>query len=193
MEEKEVKFLNIDKEAIEKKLAEIGARKEGDYFYKRDVFDYPDFRLDKNGAWLRLRDEGDKITLSYKQRLGIKSEDGSVSDDSTKEVEITVSDFGKTAALLKELGFIEKHYAENKRTRWVKDGVEFDIDTWPALEPYLEIESSTWEKVEEAINWLGLDPKDKKIFSTNQIYKMKGMDIIDYIRLTFNELVKREQ
>ncbi len=190
MEEKEVKFLNVNKEELEKKLSAMGAEKEGDHFYKRDVFDYPDFRLDKNGAWLRLRDEGDRITLSYKQRLGMKSE--GENDDSMKEVEIVVSDFGKTAALLKELGFIEKHYAENKRTRWVKDGVEFDIDTWPALEPYLEIESSTWEKVEEAINWLGLDPKDKKIFSTNQIYKMKGMDVIDYVRLTFDGLVKRK-
>ncbi len=192
MEEKEVKFLNVNKEELESKIAGLGATKEGDYFYKREVFDYPDFRLDKNGAWLRLRDEGNRITLSYKQRLGIKSEDGSISDESMKEVEIVVNDFEKTAVLLKELGFIEKHYAENKRTRWIKDGVEFDIDTWPALEPYLEIESSTWEKVDEAIAWLGLDPKDKKIFSTNQIYKMKGMDIIDYIRLTFDGLVKRK-
>ncbi|MCL4392316.1 class IV adenylate cyclase [Patescibacteria group bacterium] len=192
MEEKEVKFLNVNKEELENKIAGLGATKEGDYFYKREVFDYPDFRLDKNGAWLRLRDEGNRITLSYKQRLGIKSEDGSISDESMKEVEIVVNDFEKTAVLLKELGFIEKHYAENKRTRWIKDGVEFDIDTWPALEPYLEIESSTWEKVDEAIAWLGLDPKDKKIFSTNQIYKMKGMDIIDYIRLTFDGLVKRK-
>ena len=192
MEEKEVKFLNVNKEELENKIAGLGATKEGDYFYKREVFDYPDFRLDKNGAWLRLRDEGNRITLSYKQRLGIKSEDGSISDESMKEVEIVVNDFEKTAVLLKELGFIEKHYAENKRTRWVKDGVEFDIDTWPALEPYLEIESSTWEKVDKAIAWLGLDPKDKKIFSTNQIYKMKGMDIIDYIRLTFDGLVKRK-
>ncbi len=192
MEEKEVKFLNVNKEELESKIAGLGATKEGDYFYKREVFDYPDFHLDKNGAWLRLRDEGDRITLSYKQRLGIKSEDGSISDESMKEVEIVVNDFEKTAVLLKELGFIEKHYAENKRTRWIKDGVEFDIDTWPALEPYLEIESSTWEKVDEAIAWLGLDPKDKKIFSTNQIYKMKGMDIIDYIRLTFDGLVKRK-
>jgi adenylate cyclase class 2 len=192
MEEKEVKFLNVNKEELENKIAGLGATKEGDYFYKREVFDYPDFRLDKNGAWLRLRDEGNRITLSYKQRLGIKSEDGSISDESMKEVEIVVNDFEKTAVLLKELGFIEKHYAENKRTRWRKDGVEFDIDTWPALEPYLEIESSTWEKVDEAIAWLGLDPKDKKIFSTNQIYKMKGMDIIDYIRLTFDGLVKRK-
>lgn len=190
MEEKEVKFLEVDKEDLEKKLAAIGAKKEGDYFYKREVFDYPDFRLDKNGAWLRLRDEGDRITLSYKQRLGMKS-DGE-NDDSMKEVEIVVDDFEKTAALLKELGFIEKHYAENKRTRWMKDGVEFDIDTWPALETYLEIESSTWEKVDEAIGWLGLDPKDKKIFSANQIYKMKGIDVIDYVRFTFDGLVKRK-
>ncbi len=191
MEEKEVKFLNIDKEELEKKLEEIGARKAGDYFYKRIVFDYPDFRLNKSGAWIRLRDEGDRITLSFKQRLGIKSDKGD--DEGMKEIEVVVDDFDKTATLLSELGFIEKHYAENKRTRWEKDGVEFDIDTWPALEPYLEIESSTWEKVEEAISWLGLNPADKRIFSANQIYKMKGINVIDYVHFGFDKLVKREK
>jgi len=148
MEEIEVKFLNIDPEAIQKKFADIGAKKSGEYFYRRRVFDYPDWRLDKQGAWLRLRDEGDRITLSFKQRLGIKSHDGSESDDGMEEVEIIVDDFDKTALLLVRIGFVEKHYAENKRIRWVKDEVEFDIDTFPELEPYLEIEARSWEKID---------------------------------------------
>ena len=77
MEEIEVKFLNIDPETIQKKLAEIGARKVGEYFYRRRVFDYPDFRLDKQNAWLRLRDEGDRVTLSFKRRIGATTHDGS--------------------------------------------------------------------------------------------------------------------
>ena len=191
MEEIEVKFLNIDPEAIQKKFADIGAKKSGEYFYRRRVFDYPDWRLDKQGAWLRLRDEGDRITLSFKQRLGIKSHDGNESDDGMEEVEIIVDDFDKTALLLVRIGFVEKHYAENKRIRWVKEEVEFDIDTFPELEPYLEIEARSWEKIDEAILWLDLNPADKKIFSANQIYALKGINVADYARITFAGMIKK--
>ena len=192
MEEIEVKFLNVNPEVLQSKLESIGAKRVGEYFYRRRVFDYPDWRLDKQGAWLRLRDEEDKITLSFKQRLGIKSHDGTTEDSGMEEVEIEVNDFEKTVILLNKLGFIEKHYAENKRIRWIKDGIEFDIDTFPELEPYLEIEAPSWKKIDEAIEWLELNPSEKKIFSTNQIYALKGILIADYTRLAFDGLVKRE-
>src|SRR3989344_6298372 len=192
-EEIEVKFLNIDPAQTEAKLLEIGALKVRDFFYRRRVFDYPDWRLDKAHSWLRLLDEGDKITLSFKKRIGADKHDGTGNDDGMEEVEIAVDDFEKTVQLLLALGFIEKHYAENKRSRWIKDGVEFDIDTFPELEPYLEIEATGWNKIDEAIAWLGLSPADKKIFSTSQIYALKGIKIADYTRLAFDGLVKREK
>lgn len=192
-EEIEVKFLNVSPASLEAKLLEAGAEKAGDFFYRRRVFDYPDWRLDKANSWLRLRDEGEKITLSFKKRLGAEKHDGTGNDDGMEETEIIVNDFEKTAQLLLGIGFIEKHYVENKRTRWTKDGVEFDIDTYPELEPYLEIESDSWQKIDEAIVWLGLNSADKRIFSTNQIYKMKGMTVGDYVRITFEGLVKREK
>lgn len=192
MEEIEVKFLDIDKEALEKKLEEIGARKVGSYFYKRRIFDYPDLRLNSESSWLRLRDEGEKVTLSFKKRIGTTSDDGSTNDGGMQEIEIVVSDFDKTGDLLLALGFIEKFYQENKRERWVKDGVEFDIDTWPKLPTYLEIEAGSWEKIDETIEWLGLNPEDKKVFSTGQIYKMHGIRELDYQRMSFEGFVKKE-
>ncbi len=189
MEEIEVKFLNVNKQALEKKLIEIGAKKVGGWLYKRQVFDYPDLRLDKNGAWIRLRDEGDKIMLSFKQRLGMQGNSGN--DAGMKEIEFEVGDFKEAAAFLSELGLVNKFYFENKRTRYEKDGVEFDIDEWPLLEPYLEIEAGSWEGVDKAIEWLGLDKKDMKKFSTTQIYALKGINDKDYSKLTFTEAVKR--
>ena len=191
MEEIEVKFLNIDPIAIQEKLKNIGANKIGEYFYRRRVFDYPDLRLDKQGAWIRLRDEGDKITLTFKQRLGITAHDGTASDKSMEEVEIIVDDFDKTTTLLEKFGFTEKFYQENKRIRWVKNNIEFDIDTWPKLKPYLEIEAGSWEEIDDAIKILGLNMDDKKIFSTNQIYKLDGINELDYKRITFDGLIKK--
>ncbi|MFH1173104.1 MAG: class IV adenylate cyclase [bacterium] len=193
MQEIEAKFLNINSEAIEQKLKEIGAVKAGEYFYRRRVFDYPDWRLDKNHAWLRLRDEGEQITLSFKKRLGADKNDGQTNDLGMEEIEVKVSDFDETAHLILSLGFVEKHYAENKRTRWLKDGVEFDLDTYPELETFMEIEAPSWEKIDEAAGWLGLDKDEKKIFSTNQVYALKGIKVADYVRLAFDGLVKRSE
>ena len=193
MQEIEVKFINIDQDKLQLKLAEIGAKKIGEYFYRRRVFDYPDWRLDKAASWLRLRDEGDCITLSFKKRTGADAHDGTSNDTGMEEIEVKVNDFDRTAELILKLGFIEKHYAENKRVRWIKDDVEFDIDTYPELEPYLEIEAPTWEKVDKAIEWLELNSADKKIFSANQAYALKGINVGEYTRLAFDGLVKRDQ
>ena len=103
MEEIEVKFLNIDADLLEKKLKEIGAKKIFEKLYRRKAFDYPDLRLDKAGAWVRLRDEGDKITLALKQRIGMAATPES-NDESMEETEVEVNDFEKTADILLKTG-----------------------------------------------------------------------------------------
>ena len=191
MEEIEVKFLNVDPASIENKLMAIGAERMFEKLYRRRIFDYPDLRLHKKGAWIRLRDEGEKITLTYKERIGMKTFDGKTNDDSMEEIEVNVNNFDKTDELLNKAGFIEKFYQENKRIRYQLNNIEFDIDFWPQLEPYLEIEAPSWEKIDEAIKLLELNPEDKRIFSTTQIYKLKGIEDIDYKEITFNGLIKR--
>ncbi len=191
MEEIEAKVLAIDVERVVATLVSMGAERVGEFFYRRQVFDYPGFTLNEKGAWLRLRDEGDRIMLGYKQRLGMQAHDGSTSDTGMKEIEVQVSDFDKTKALLLSLGMIEKFYQENKRIRYKKGSVEFDIDFWPELPPYLEIEAPSWEEIDQAIMELGFSQEDKKIFSTDQIYRLHGINQLDYTRMTFEGFVKR--
>ena len=191
MEEIEVKFLNIDPVLIEEKLVDLGAEKTFEKIYRRRVFDHPDLRLNNRGAFVRLRDEGDKITLTFKQRLGVKTHDGKTNDKGMEEIEVNVSDFEKTAVLLKKIGLEEKFYEENRRIRYQLGDIEFDIDFWPLLEPYLEIEAPSWGKIDEAIKLLRLDPKDKKIFSTYQVYQLKGINENDYQILTLEKIVKK--
>mgnify|MGYP001559576333 CR=1 FL=1 len=122
-QEYEVKFLDIDIPKLEKKLEEIGAEKVGEFFYRRISFDFPDLSLNAKGAWVRLRDEGDRVTMTWKRRLGVKANDGSVSDDGMEEVEIVVSDFDAAADILRKMGLKDKFYQENRRKRWNKGTV----------------------------------------------------------------------
>jgi len=191
MEEKEVKFLDIDPDLMEEKLNKIGAKKIFEILYKRRVFDYPDYRLNKTGAWLRVRDEGEKVTLSYKRRIGMEL--GKNGDDKgMEEVEVEVSDFDEMCKILLKSGLIEKHYAENKRIRYTLDDIEFDIDFWPQLKLYLEIEAPLWESVDRGISILGLNPNDAKRFSTHQVYKLAGINCNDYKIFTFDRMVKKD-
>jgi adenylate cyclase, class 2 len=190
MEEIEVKFLNIDPVKTEKKLVALGAKRIFEKLYRRRVFDYPDYRLDKSGAWLRLRDEGEKITLTFKKRIEIDSgENGN--DVTAEETGIVVNDFDMTTEMLLKLGFIEKHYVENKRIRYMLGDIEFDIDTYPQLEPYIEIEAPSWEKIDKGTKLLGFDKKNRKIYSATQIYKQKGIIVDDYKEITFDRMIKK--
>jgi len=192
MEEIEVKFLDINVEDIEKKLADIGAKKEFHRLYKVRAFDYPDLRLNSCGAWIRLRDEGDKIRLAYKERLGFTGHKGEENDQGMKEIELVVESFDKTAKFLESIGLKEKFREEKRRTRYLFDGIEFDIDEAPALKPYLEIEAKSWTEIDRAIELLELDPADKKIFSAYQVYQLAGINQNDYAIITFDKMVKKE-
>lgn len=185
MEEVEVKFLSINPEQLEARLQKLGAQKIFDKIYRRRVFDFPDLRLDKAGAWVRLRDEGDKVTLVFKQRLGVMSDDGNTNDQSMNEIEIIVADYNQTGLFLENIGLKEKFYEENRRIRYILDDLEFDLDFWPMLEPYLEIEAPSWERISQAIALLELNPQDQKIFSTQQIYALKGINENDYQVISF--------
>ena len=190
-EEIEVKFLDVNKEELEKKLLSIGAHKVKDIFYRHVSMDYPDYRLNQDHSWIRLRDEEDKIVLAYKKRLGVSSMNGT-NDEGMEEIEVIVDSYETTKLFLHKIGLIEKHEAEKKRTRWQKGETVFDIDTFPALPTYLEIEAPSWDAIDQATEELGFDPSTRKICSGNQIYKMHGIDVNEYQRLGFDGLVKKE-
>ncbi|TSC70573.1 MAG: Adenylate cyclase [Parcubacteria group bacterium Gr01-1014_46] len=191
-EEIEVKYLNIDKEKLEQKLLDIGAQKMGDVFLRHVAFDYPDYRLDKDNSWIRLRDEGDKIVLAFKKRLGVTSQDGSTNDEGMEEIEIRVDSYEETKLFLKKIGFIEKHgEAQKKRSKWKKGSIEFDIDTIAMVPTYLEIEAESWKDIDDVARELSLEEKDRKICSANQLLKIYGINTEEYWTINFDEVVKK--
>lgn len=186
-EEIECKFIDVEPSKLEKQLRALGAERKFKKLFRRQVFDLPGGLLDARGAWLRVRDEGDKVTMTFKQR---KYGDDPKKDEGVKEVEVVVSDFEQTIEILKSAGMKTKFYEENWRVLYVLDGVEICLDAWPLIPPYVEIEADSWEKVDAMAKKLGFNPADKLICPTMEIYKHYGINENDYSVLTFDRQEK---
>ena len=191
MEEYEVKYLDIDPAALEAKIYSLGGTKAFDRLFHRAVFDYPDLRLDQQAAWVRVRDEGDQVTMAFKQRIGYDPADSATNDAGMKEYEVVVSDFETACNILRSIGLTDKFYIENRRVQFRLAGAEIDIEYWPMLQPYLEIEGASWAEVETTIAKLGLDPSISKRYSTTQIYAQQGINDKDYQILAMDHQVKK--
>jgi len=134
--EYEATFINIGKDKIRTKLKKAGAKLiRPEFLQKRTVFNLPRGHKIK-GGWLRIRDEGNKITITLKVVDGTRIRD-------QKEINLEVSDFEKANQFLTILGCRKKAYQENKRELWELGGVEIMLDEWPFLEPILEIEGKS--------------------------------------------------
>lgn len=171
----ECRILEINPEEIQQKLLKVGAEKIAERNMKRYVYDIDS---DDKRTWIRLRDNGEKITLAVKE---IHTDD----IDGTKEIEVDVSDFEKTNTILNKLKYNHKAYQENKRISYKLKNVEIEIDFWPKIPPYMEFEGSSVEEIEEVVNLLGFKMSDTTCLSNLKIYKKYGIDLLDHKELKF--------
>ena len=147
----EAKWLNINVAALRLKLAGAGATLvQPERLMTRRIYDYPDMRLEQSGGWVRVRNEGDKITLSYKQ-LSDRTVLG------TKEVSVVVDDFDATCHLLEAIGMKSNSFQETKRESWKLGNVEIELDTWPWIPSFIEIEAPSERELNNTAQKLGLD------------------------------------
>lgn len=168
----EAKFLDVDHDALRAKLKELGAEcVQPMRLMKRKNYDFPDGRLNKVRGWVRLRDEGGKVTLSYKQ-LNDRTLLG------TQEVSIAVNDFESADALLQAIGLKVKTYQETRRESWRLDEFEIELDEWPWVKPYVEIEGPDEAGLKELAGKLGLD-WDKVCHGSVEIVYRAEYDVTD--------------
>ncbi len=173
----EERVLEIDIQEIVKKLESLGAKKVGEWYQKRYVYD---FNPKRENQWIRLRANGKQVTLTYKN-----VEEDSI--DGTKELEIEVSDFEETNQLLNILGYKSKAYQENKRIRYILNGVEIDIDSWPLIPTYMEIEGNSIVEVKEIESLLEIDISKITNLNCQDIYnKIYNIDVDKIKELKFN-------
>lgn len=180
--ELEARFLSIDTDAITARLRDRGATcTMPRTLMRRVVLKNQD--ISDRGGWLRLREQGDKTLLTYKQ---VNDADGASGIDSILEAEVEVADFHAAQHLLEAMGFTTLRYQENYREEWQLDDITYDLDTWPDLPTYLEIEGPDEAAVRAAVAMLGLDYNTAHFGSVDEVYlKVLGRDILAEARLMF--------
>jgi adenylate cyclase, class 2 len=182
----EATFWPIDKEEIRARLKAAGATLIYPERFMRRVNLYPPDEEYANRAWVRVRDEGDRITLSLKERLGDNSH-----IEHQGEIELVIDSFERAQELLRLLGCRDKNYQETKRELWKLGGAEVTIDEWPWLEPFVEIEGISEEQVKDISIRLGFLWENARFDTADKIYAQKYNVEYQYVnrkipRLTFD-------
>lgn len=175
--EHELRVLDVSKAKVVSKLEKLGAKKRGEYFFKRFVFEVVP---PKSGRWVRLRTDGKHSTLTVKQ-IDKDAVDG------TSEWEVSIDDFETTRIILEKLGLQPKGYQENRRLEYELGNVQICIDSWPKIPTYLEIEGKSNSDVLNCAKKLGYSSKQLTSINTEKIYLKYGIDIRQDANLSFND------
>lgn len=171
IKEIEAKFLQIDIKIIRQKLKDAGAINKSPMKLLKRVMVKTN-KMYEDDSFLRVRDEGDKVTMTYKRFSG-------QSIDCCEEIEVVVDDFEKTIELLKAVELTPVTYQESKREIWYLDNAEIVIDEWPWVKTYIEIEAQSKQKVRLIAERLDLDWKDAVFGSVMRVYEAEYPIILE--------------
>lgn len=159
----EVKFCEVDIDDMRVRLKKAGAVCEQPMrLMRRQVF----WLVSRDSsAYVRVRDEGHRATLTYKHF------EDKHSLTSATEAEVVVSDFETTRNILINSGLEPKSYQETRRETWKLGSVEIVIDEWPWLPPFVEIEGNSEVSVKDVAARLGFDWGEAVFGAATEAYR----------------------
>jgi adenylate cyclase class 2 len=173
----EAKVLDVEPDELADRILRLGGRRVGEKLMRRYVYD---IAAGDESRWIRLRNDGTAVTLTVKEI----AHDGI---DGTTETEVVVSDFEVTNELLGQIGFHAKSYQENRRVSFEFDGAQLELDWWPLIPPYLEIEGESREHVVRVAEILGISEDELTGEHTVKVYARYGIDLTEISDLRFPE------
>lgn len=148
-----------------------------------DVINYIKQFHNNPKKWIRLRETKNKTTLAVKHILA----DNGSNLQQMLETEIEVPNIKSANELLEALGFSYKSYQEKRRITYELNGYEIDIDTWPGIPTYFEIEGKNQEDLSKILNLLGYNIDDTISCTADEIYLMYGKTMFEQRELKFDE------
>lgn len=140
------------------------------------------FQVNPN-KWIRLRKTNEKVTLATKHILA----DNGTALQQMLETEIEVSSFEDANDLLIQLGFYFKSYQEKRRISYQLFGHEIDIDSWPGVPSFMEVEGKSEEEISYILEKLGYSLSDTVSCTADEVYRLYGKSMFDTQQLKFDE------
>lgn len=165
-QEIECRFLEIDKDVLIKKLLSFGATDEGETMLEETIIYDPELKWREQGRFVRLRKIGDKTKLTYKEHR-------EHTVDGTYEIEFGIDDFKKAELMFEKIGLLPYRHQQKKRHSLHLNGVTFDIDTWPRMPAYVELEGESEQALKKAAALLDLDWKDAEFHNASWVIENK--------------------
>jgi len=177
MKEFETKIVNIEPDEIREKMRAMGAvlvKKENQV---NKIFDFEDKRLLSSKGYARIRLVEDLLGGKNHYYMTVKRIISQEKFKVMEENEIEISDHEEGENIFKALGLVEYSSISRYREsyRYMDSLVEIDINDkafFPV--PYIEIETSCEDTLEEIVGLLGYEMKDatsKTIYQLIEDYK----------------------
>jgi len=182
----ETRFLDINKDELFKKLMSLGATNKGEEKLEEIIFHAADGSWIGKRKFVRLRKTKDKIKLTYKENVEQKV-------DSAREIELEVSDLDKCSQFFEKIGLKAMRQLEKYRHTLELGNVTIDIDTWPKIPTYMEIEGPSIDSLKSFCSQIGFDWEKRFDGDAREVFKHYGydLDIIDVITFDkFNQISK---
>ncbi len=131
--------------------------------------------------WIRLRETNGVTTLTVKHILA----DNGSGIQQMLETEMIVPSMKEANDFLEALGYSYKCYQEKRRISYLLNNHEIDIDTWPGIPTYMEIEGNDEKDLSGILNLLGYTMRDTVSCTADEVYKNYGKDIFNIRELKF--------
>lgn len=151
--ETETKVLDVDGDAIKQKMQDLGAEKILEVRYIVDWYRLKGIKEGEDPWYLRIRKRSDGVSeVTWKgksQKLGVSR--------THTEIHFETSDPHKLADLFEQIGLEAYAHQERDRVSWKYKDWRFDLDFFPNMPPYLEIEGDSETHIAEALRLLGLE------------------------------------
>lgn len=169
--EVEIKILNIDPEKITKKILELGGTLvTPERIIATQKFDTPKGDIKNKSDLFRIRKNGEMVEITYK--INRSKKDGF---RRAEEYETTVADWDTIQKIIQALGFVGTQYQEKKRTTFSLNNILIEIDAFPSIPPYIEIEGDE-TAIEKTVEDLGYSMEETSILSASEVLKLYGAD-----------------
>mgnify|MGYP001124184322 CR=1 FL=1 len=173
--EHEIKVLDVNVQELAKRLEKIGAKKVYDDDRTIITLDTPErMFLSKKDKLIRITDEGNiKVTMHVNQ-----------SKPEIKEgIKFKTSRLKETMDFFHELGLDPISKVESHRYSYELGKIDFDIDKFPAIPPFLEIDIEYLEEegfnLDDLLKKLGLENNKIVVMGTEDIHKLYNIDYFD--------------